>query len=169
MNTRGNRFSAVGGLYNWTYFQHADVDSMLYDIAYCQFTNGYGTPVPLRGGYNHWVSITSTTASFPFNSPADVKIKGFWIDDPAASSGVSKTFVPVQEWVDPVNLLYMPTLGNLYEAVIEPPPTRGRVSYYSQNGIDSQSLNPAAAVQKAWKLLLPISAIFMVPCLQYVT
>lgn len=140
--------SAVGGVYNWTYFQHADIDSMLYDIAYWQFTNGYGTPVPVKGDYSHWVSITSTTASFPFNSPADVEIKGFWIDDPSASSGVYKTFVPAQEWVDPVNLLYMPTLGNLYEAVIEPPSTRGRVSYYSQSGIDALSSDPVAAARK---------------------
>jgi hypothetical protein len=104
--------TAVGGKYNWTLFQNEDIDSMLFDIAYWQYSVGLGTPVPLKGDYRHWATVIASTASFPLNDRTNIKIKGFWIDDPSSPAGLNKTFVTVDEWTDPAQGIYLVPVPN---------------------------------------------------------
>jgi hypothetical protein len=119
--------SPVGGSFNWALFKRSDVDEILFDIAYWQQQNQYAAAVPTEGDFCKWVVIEGVSSEVPpsQSSAAAYPLRGFFIDDPAATGGYSKTFKSAHFWKDPAEGYYLPTDGSYYEAVIEPPEISG--------------------------------------------
>lgn len=122
--------SPVGGSFNWTLFKRTDVDEILFDIAYWQEANQYAAAVPTEGDNCKWVVVEGVSSEVPpsQSNAASYPLRGFFIDDPAATGGYNKIFKSAYFWKDPAEGFYLPTDGSYYEAVIEPPPFSGRVS-----------------------------------------
>jgi Peptidase family C25/Propeptide_C25 len=120
--------SPVGGSFNWTLYKQTDVDQILFDIAYWQERNQYAAAVPTGGDNCKWVVIEGVSSEVPpsASNAATYPLRGFFIDDPAATGGYSKTFKSAHFWKDPSYGYYLPTDGSYYEAVIEPPAISGR-------------------------------------------
>lgn len=119
--------SPVGGSFNWSLFKRSDVDEILFDIAYWQQHNQYAAAVPTEGDPCKWVVIEGVSSEVPpsQSSAAAYPLRGFFIDDPAATGGYHKTFKSAHFWKDPAEGYYLPTDGSYYEAVIEPPEISG--------------------------------------------
>ncbi|CAN2042846.1 hypothetical protein GMMP15_940043 [Candidatus Magnetomoraceae bacterium gMMP-15] len=134
--------TAVGGSFNWSLFHNSDVEKIMYNIAYWHFMNGYGAAVPTQGDYRHWVTVENVSADFPFNDLSNVNIQGFWVDDPGENFGYNKSFKAADIWKDSVEGYYLPTNGNEYEAVIEPPLTEGNATFLSSMGTEVDDWEP---------------------------
>lgn len=121
--------SPVGGSFNWTLFKRTDVDEILFDIAYWQEANQYAAAVPTEGDNCKWVVVEGVSSEVPpsQSNANDYPLRGFFIDDPAATGGYNKIFKSAHFWKDASEGFYLPTDGSYYEAVIEPPPFSGRV------------------------------------------
>lgn len=121
--------SPVGGPFNWALYKRSDVDEILFDIAYWQQQNQYAAAVPTGGDPCKWVVIEGVSSEVPpsQSSASAYPLRGFFIDDPAATGGYNKTFKTAHFWKDPGEGYYLPTDGSYYEAVIEPPLISGTV------------------------------------------
>ena len=122
--------TAVNGPFNWALFRKSNVNEVLYDIAYWQQQNQYVAAVPTRGSYCKWVVIEGISSVVPPSQQPDPNafpLRGFFVDDPGATGGYQKSFKTAHFWKNPTWGYYLPTDGNNYEAVVEPPATSGRV------------------------------------------
>lgn len=122
--------SPVGGSFNWSLFKDTDVDEILFDIAYWTEITEYAAAVPTEGDPCKWVVIEGVSSEVPpsQSNASAYPLRGFFIDDPAATGGYNKIFKSAHFWKDPAEGYYLPTDGSYYEAVIEPPPFSGKAA-----------------------------------------
>jgi Zn-dependent metalloprotease len=111
----------------------SDVKSLLFSISYYQEDNKYAAAIPLFGGYRHWVVIEGISAeTSPKNwdgSGQTYPLFGLYIDDPNEEV-FGKRFITAYTLIHPEEGLYLPTDGNYYEGIYDPPPTELDSSIY---------------------------------------
>ncbi|HLP47905.1 MAG TPA: C25 family cysteine peptidase [Candidatus Kapabacteria bacterium] len=149
--------TAVQGPFNWSLFRKSNVNQILYDIAYWQQQNQYEAAVPTHGNYCKWVAIEGVSSEVPPSQQPNVNnypLRGFFIDDPSATGGYHKTFKTAHFWKNPAWGYYLPTNGNNYEAIIEPPPVSGSVSIvepFNPQWVEEDNCNPYTLMELASK------------------
>ncbi|MCU0285133.1 MAG: C25 family cysteine peptidase [Acidobacteria bacterium] len=149
--------TAVQGPFNWSLYRKSNVNQILYDIAYWQQQNQYEAAVPTCGNYCKWVVIEGVSSEVPPSQQPNVNnypLRGFFIDDPSATGGYQKTFKTAHFWKDPSWGYYLPTNGNNYEAVIEPPPVSGSVAIvepFNPQWVEEENCNQYTLMELASK------------------